>query len=379
MSVKYSNITEYCTFLRGLTYKKTDEVVFSKNAILRSNNVSVITNKLVFDEIKYIDDKILINDSKKVKKGSLLICTANGSKSHLGKVALIENEINFAFGGFMGLIVPNKDLSGKFLYYNLIAPRYKKFIKSLSDGANINNLKFSQFNDFTIPVPSLSEQQTIVEKLDFAFDAIEKAKANIEKNIENAKELFQSKLNAIFSQKGEGWEEKKLSEVFKMKSGVNLTSKMMKPDGEFPVFGGNNIAGYYDNYNFESGVIVGRVGALCGNVRFIDRKIWITDNAFKLTDFMFKLDFAFLTYLLNYKNLREYARQTAQPVISNSSLKDVLLNFPNSVQEQEKIVSHLDSLSEQTNLLKEKYKHKLANLEELKKSILEKAFKGELV
>ena len=379
MSVKYSNITEYCTFLRGLTYKKTDEVVFSKNAILRSNNVSVITNKLVFDEIKYIDDKILINDSKKVKKGSLLICTANGSKSHLGKVALIENEINFAFGGFMGLIVPNKDLSGKFLYYNLIAPRYKKFIKSLSDGANINNLKFSQFNDFTIPVPSLSEQQTIVEKLDFAFDAIEKAKANIEKNIENAKELFQSKLNEIFSQKGEGWEEKKLSEVFKMKSGVNLTSKMMKPDGEFPVFGGNNIAGYYDNYNFESGVIVGRVGALCGNVRFIDRKIWITDNAFKLTDFMFKLDFAFLTYLLNYKNLREYARQTAQPVISNSSLKDVLLNFPNSVQEQEKIVSHLDSLSEQTNLLKEKYKHKLANLEELKKSILEKAFKGELV
>lgn len=246
-------------------------------------------------------------------------------------------------------------------------------------GAVFNSINKGQIENLDIPVPPLSEQQAIVEKLDFAFDAIEKAKANIEKNIQNAKELFQSKLNEIFSQKGEGWEEKKLSEVFKLKSGVNLTSKMMIPDGEFPVFGGNNIAGYYDQFNFEHGVIVGRVGALCGNVRFIDSKIWITDNAFKLTDFKFKLDFKFLTYLLNFKNLRDFARQAAQPVISNSSLKDVVLNFPKSINEQKEIVLKLDNLSEQTDVLQEKYKQKLANLEELKKSILEKAFKGNLI
>ena len=77
--------------------------------------------------------------------------------------------------------------------------------------------------------------------------------------------------------------------------------------------------------------------------------------------------------------MRSYARQAAQPVISNSSLKDVILNFPNSIETQQQIVNQLDQLQEQTNLLVTKYQQKLANLEELKKSILEKAFKGELV
>ncbi len=147
----------------------------------------------------------------------------------------------------------------------------------------------------------------------------------------------------------------------------------------YPVYGGNRIAGYFNEYNFENGVIIGRVGALCGNVRFINQKIWITDNAFKLTDFKFDLDFKYLTYLLNWKNLRSYARQAAQPVISNSSLKDVLLNFPSSLDEQKEIVSQFDQLSAQTELLQQKYQQKLTNLEELKKSILEKAFKGELI
>ena len=302
----------------------------------------------------------------------LLCCTASVGEYALTKIELTTNQ------QFNGLVIKNKlEVDAKYLMY--CSSNLKKKLINVSGKTTIDFIAISKLKKIEVPIPPLPEQQAIVEKLDFAFDAIEKAKANIEKNIENAKELFQSKLNEIFSQKGEGWEEKKLSEVFKMKSGVNLTSKMMKPDGEFPVFGGNNIAGYYDDYNFESGVIVGRVGALCGNVRFIDRKIWITDNAFKLTDFRFDLDFQFLTYLLNFKNLREYARQTAQPVISNSSLKDVILSFPKSTTEQQKIVTQLNLLSDQTNLLQEKYKNKLANLDELKRSILEKAFKGELV
>ena len=72
-----------------------------------------------------------------------------------------------------------------------------------------------------MPIPSLSEQQQIVEKLDTAFDLIDRAKANIEKNIQNAKELFQSKLNQVFSEKGEGWEEIALYKVCTMKRGHN--------------------------------------------------------------------------------------------------------------------------------------------------------------
>ena len=297
-----------------------------------------------------------------------------GRKGNISKPILISERfwnVDTAFG----IYPKTKKMLPKFNYYQCLKIDFASYNK----GTTIPSLVKSDL--LTIPVKypeSIVEQETIVVKLDQAFVAIDQAKANIEKNIANAKELFQSKLNQIFSQNGDGWVEKTLEKTFKLKSGDGLTSKMMIQDGEYPVYGGNNIAGYYDKFNFEHGVIVGRVGALCGNARFINEKVWITDNAFKLTEFKYEFDFKFLSYLLNFKNLRSYARQAAQPVISNSSLKDVILNFPNSIETQQQIVNQLDQLQEQTNLLVTKYKQKLANLEELKKSILEKAFKGEL-
>jgi len=154
---------------------------------------------------------------------------------------------------------------------------------------------------------------------------------------------------------------------------------MMIENGKFPVYGGNGIAGMYDKFNLSnSNIIIGRVGALCGNVRHIKEKIWLTDNAFKITDWKYDFDHAFLAYLLNFKNLRSYARQAAQPVISNSSLENVLLQFPKLKAEQKSIVTKLDALSKETKKLETIYKQKLANLEELKKSVLKKAFAGEL-
>lgn len=276
-------------------------------------------------------------------------------------------------------IIRTKDfLKPEFLRYYQMSNSYLKDVDARVTGTTRSRISRKNLGLVEIPIPPVEEQQTIVAKLDEVFAAIDQAKYNIEKNIANAKELFQSKLNQIFSEKGEGWEEKTLEKTFKLKSGDGLTSKMMIQDGEYPVYGGNNIAGYYDKFNFEHGVIVGRVGALCGNARFINEKVWITDNAFKLTEFKYEFDFKFLSYLLNFKNLRSYARQAAQPVISNSSLKDVILNFPNSIETQQQIVNQLDQLQDQTNLLVFKYQQKLVNLEELKKSILEKAFKGEL-
>ena len=83
----------------------------------------------------------------------------------------------------------------------------------------------------------------------------------------------------------QGWEVRRLEDCFKLKSGDGLTSKMMSQGGEYPVFGGNGIAGWHDNFNLSgSNVIIGRVGALCGNVRHMNEHIWLTDNAFRIVD-----------------------------------------------------------------------------------------------
>jgi type I restriction enzyme S subunit len=172
-----------------------------------------------------------------------------------------------------------------------------------------------------------------------------------------------------------GWEKQRLEACFKLKSGDGLTSKMMSEDGEYPVYGGNGIAGLHNEYNLSgSNVIIGRVGALCGNVRHMDAMIWLTDNAFKITDFKFDFDHSFLTYLLNFKNLREYARQAAQPVISNSSLKDVILEFPKSLPEQQRIVSILDKCFSAIERSRNNAEQNLKNAKELFESYLQGVF-----
>jgi type I restriction enzyme S subunit len=174
-----------------------------------------------------------------------------------------------------------------------------------------------------------------------------------------------------------GWEVQFLENCFKLKSGNNLTSVDMSKYGTYPVFGGNGIAGYHNEYNLTgSNVIVGRVGALCGNVRHIKESIWLTDNAFKIVDFKFDFDNSFLTYLLNYIDLRSYARQAAQPVISNSSLKKVVLHFPKSIMEQQRIVAILDEAFAVIAKAKANAEQNLKNSRELFESYLQGVFEN---
>ena len=374
--MEYIELGKIAEFVRGPFGGSLKKNIFVNDGIAVYEQQHAIYNQ--FDQIRYFIDEDKFNEMKRFEvKPNDIIMSCSGT---MGKVAIVPKGVKKGIINQALLkITPSSKLDSRFLEYYMKSTIFFEFLNADAKGAAIKNVaSVKELKKIPVMVIPLEEQQTIVAKLDQAFAAIDQAKANIEKNIANAKELFQSKLNQIFSQNGDGWVEKTLEKTFKLKSGDGLTSKMMIQDGEYPVYGGNNIAGYYDKFNFEHGVIVGRVGALCGNARFINEKVWITDNAFKLTEFKYEFDFKFLSYLLNFKNLRSYARQAAQPVISNSSLKDVILNFPNSIETQQQIVNQLDQLQEQSNLLVTKYQQKLANLEELKKSILEKAFKGEL-
>ena len=323
--------------------------------------------------MKYIKDEIAIPQEKYIRKNTILICMSNGSKAHLGKVAYIDKDYDFAFGGFMGLLKPKCEINGKFVHLYLCSDEYKNFIKSLSDGANINNLKFDDLRKFEIPFPPLSEQNRIVKFLDNEFSKIDTLKTNAETNLKNAKELFESELRKTFG--NPIWKKKNFSDLFKLKSGEYLNSKDIS-EGEYPVYGGNGIIAFHNKYNLNgANVIIGRVGALCGNVRFISDPIWLTDNAFRIVFQTDEIDCLFATYLLNFLNLRSYARQAAQPVISNASLKDVSIPLP-PLSVQKEIVARLDKLSENVKRLEVNYKQIIANCDELKKSILKQTFQG---
>ena len=226
---------------------------------------------------------------------------------------------------------------------------------------------------------SLPEQQRIVGKLDAAFAALGEAQRLVERNRANARELFESYLNGVFERKGDGWVEKSIKECFRIRSGDFLPAKDMVIDGEHEVYGGNGVAGMHDAHNLSgSNVIIGRVGAKCGNVRHVQSPIWLTDNAFSISEYFVEFDHAFLTDLLNHLDLRSFARQAAQPVVSFSSLKDVVLHFPSSVKEQALIAEQFRVLSIEVGKLEATYQQKLVELAALKKGLLGAAFRGDL-
>lgn len=175
---------------RGLTYSKGDEVPFSSKRVLRSNNIDLESSSLDLTELKYLKEDFDIPEDRKVKKNSIFICMSNGSKQHVGKVAFIEDELDYAFGGFMGLIVPGANVVPKYVFYSCRSSVYRLFLSSIGNGIGITNLRFPDLANYSIPVPSIQEQEKIVAELDCLSDVIAKKKQQREELDKLARSVF---------------------------------------------------------------------------------------------------------------------------------------------------------------------------------------------
>lgn len=275
-------------------------------------------------------------------------------------------------------LLPLPQLDRRFLFHWLTSQQTVDAINATCTGARMPRANVSELMTFPIPLPPLAEQKRIVAVLDEAFEGLSRARANAEANLAGARELFECLREEVLRPDVSGWTKRNLADCFRLKSGDNLTSKEMVA-GSFPVYGGNGIAGTHNQSNLSGeNVIIGRVGALCGNARFIDHDIWLTDNAFKIADYRLPFDRQFLSHLLNFKNLRSLARQTAQPVISNSSLAELELDFPVATETQREIARKLSDAQTEIDGLESHYQGKLQTLDTLLQSLLQKAFSGEL-
>jgi len=230
--MKVVKLSEICTFSRGLTYSKSDEVDFSSNVVLRANNIDLDSNSLNLEDLRYIKDSIKIKKEKIAKRNSLIICTASGSKTHVGKVALIDEDYGYAFGGFMGQLTPNDKCYPKFLYYVLTSGLFKDFLMSLNDGANINNLKFSDIENYEVPLPILEKQHEIVEKLDSAFAEIDLLIEEAESNKRLLRQIYDQEVEDVFYRNINGWPSTTIDESCDYKNG-KAHEQLVDPAGEY--------------------------------------------------------------------------------------------------------------------------------------------------
>ncbi|MDA0199237.1 MAG: restriction endonuclease subunit S [Bacteroidetes bacterium] len=333
-----------------------------------------------------------LTKNNKPLKGDLLY-TRVGS---YGEAAVIEDDYEFSVFVSLTLIKVDKSkLNNYYLKHYLNSEAVKNLAKASISGSGVGNLNVGTVRKFTIPLPPLPEQQRIVSILDEAFAAIAKAKANAEQNLKNAKELFESYLQGVFENKGDGWEEKTLGQLCVFTQGIQRDVKLQsETEGENQVrflrivdyTQGNEPPRYIDfpgekyilntddvalvRYGASTGFVCrGLEGALANNLFRV-----IPKSLEKLTN-----DFLFI-YLQSpiFQNvIKATMNGAAMPAISFGLIEEIPFPLP-PLKEQQTIVRQLDALRAETQKLEAVYQKKIDDLEELKKSILQKAFAGEL-
>lgn len=373
---KYRDISE------GLPYVATKDVSY-ESVIDYDNGVKIPEKDL---------DKFRI-----AHKNSILICAEGGSAGR----KLAFNTKNICFVNKLFALEPFDFMEPRYIFYFYQTYDFQEQFKSKMTGL-IGGVSMGKFKNIEIPVPPIQIQKQIVAILDKAFEKLSKAKENAEKNLNNAKEVFESYLQKVFEELREDSDNTNLGKVCDFVRGPfggSLKKSYFVPEG-YAVYEQqhaindqfDNIRYFIDDKKFQEmqrfelkfGDLIMSCSGTMGKIAIVPKNIKqgiINQALLKLTPHK-NLNINFLKTWMESQDfqdqLNKFSKGAAiKNVASVKTLKEIKVPIP-SIDNQNKVISKLDNLSEQTKQLENIYSQKLSSLEELKQSILQKAFKGEL-
>lgn len=360
-----------------------------------------IKEKFISTTEEFITEDGLKNSSAKLfKKGTLLYSIF----ATLGEVAILDIDAT-TNQAIAGINIKENNINSLYLMY---------FLRSIKDeicnkgrGVAQNNLNLSILKQIEIPLPPLKEQERIVGILDESFAKIDESIKILEQDLLNLDELMQSALQKAFNplkdnakenyKLPQGWEWKSLGEIGEIITGTTPSKNNPNFYGnEYPLFkpsdlNGDMIIKYasdnlsklgFDNARNlpKDTILVVCIGASIGKVGVsgVNGSCNQQINAI-IPNSAFTSKYLFFVCLSNYFQtiLKKNASQTTLPIINKTEFSKLQIPLP-PLKEQEQIASHLDELSSHVKNLKQNYQAQIKDLQELKNSLLDKAFKGNL-
>jgi type I restriction enzyme S subunit len=297
------------------------------------------------------------------------------------------------------IVAKQEQIDARFLLYFLSTVQTQDLVQDHS----YPSLNLPTISGIQVPVPPLEEQKRIVGVLDQAFEGIAATVTIAENNLRNARALFDSHLQTIFSQKGEGWVETRLGDIADFKNGLNFTRQskgqtlQMVGVGDFqnlsivPVEGLQSVTidgTLSEDYLIKKDDIL--LVRSNGSRDLVGRCMLVPDvnRATSFSGFIIRLRFdssaiapRFLLHFMKSSSTRDrLTRDGGGANISNinqAKLSTLPIYVP-PLKDQQKIVSQLDAFAAETQKLERIYERKLTALAELKKSLLHQAFSGAL-
>ncbi|MCC5793924.1 MAG: restriction endonuclease subunit S [Chromatiales bacterium] len=400
-----AKLSDLCEFRNGLW--KGKKPPFVHVGVIRNTNFRA-DGSLDDSDIAFLDVEQRQFEKRSLQYGDLILeKSGGGPKQPVGRVVLFDKKDGlYSFSNFTSVVrvLDSSRLDFRYLHRVL----YWYYISGVTESmqrrsTGIRNLEFSAYKSLDIPLPPLPEQKRIVAILDEAFAGIATAVANTEKNLANARELFESYLNAVFSQSHEGWMDRPLrdfsasvstgpfgsmlhksdyvSKGVPLVNPINIIHGTIQPDERKMI--GPETKARLQSYVLQAGDIViarrGEIGRcavvteeqsgwVCGTGCFFVRPTNIVDPNF----------LANMLRSARYRSELERLSTGATMLnLSNTALSNLRISVPDLVQ-QKAILGHISELSMQCQEIRYIYQQKLAALAELKQSLLQKAFSGEL-
>lgn len=366
-------------------------------------------DQIDFENCKFISDsdfEQLVKNGCKPNKGDVLF-SKDGT---VGKVALIDYEREFVVLSSLAIVRPDsRRIDSAYLKYMMQSPTFLAAAIGKKTGAAIRRIILRDLKSIRLPVPSLPEQRRIVNILDEAFDGIAIANANAEKNLQNARALFESHLQAVFVNRKKHWLKKQLSSFCEIKHGYAFEGADFSvdvPDGLPLVITPGNFTEYGElifternakrfsgkvptGFLFDRGDLVVVMTDLSSKMKIlgkpafvesanvlhnqrIGRVVFLDDIVEKRLLYYYLMTEGFL------KNIKGSATGT---MVKHTAPKRILANvisFPPDRKEQRELISQFDDFRAESRRLESIYQRKLAALDELKQSMLHQAFSGAL-
>ena len=404
---------------QGWEIKKLGEVCSLLNRgispkYLEAGGVCVLNQKCIRDHLISFEQSRLhdsltkpVSPEKFIKLGDVLVnSTGNGTLGRVAQVRKIPKEL-VTIDSHVTIVRPKEGMFfSDFFGYMLIL--IEESIKEAGEGCGgQTELARSVLSEkFIVQYPrSIQEQKCIAAILDETFDNIAKAKVNAEQNLNNAKELFDSYLQSVFANNSKGWEEIKLGEIAKVVGGYSFKSTDFKKQGKYQVLRMGNVRPGYIRPNENpvfidylddkvrekallklNDVIITQTGTNkkrdYGFTVIIEKENYLLNQRIAVIRFPSSLLPKFFLYF-SWTNLFKdqfFANETGtvgQGNVGITAITDAKIPFPKLAQ-QLTIVHKLEELSNDCKKLESIYQKKVIALDELKKSILQKAFSGQL-
>ncbi len=374
---KVKTLSEVCEVVNGGTPKTgVKEYWGNEHLWITPAEMGKRLSPYADDTARKITSQGLRDSSARLLPSNSVILSSRAPIGHL----VINTKPMATNQGCKGL-VPSESLAYKYLFYFLQAN--VDFLNDLGSGATFKELSGGKLKEVKIPLAPLNQQHRIVAILDQAFEGIAKARANAEQNLQNARALFESHLQSIFTQRGEGWEVKTLNQIAENLDNKRVPiTKNVRTNGVYPYYGASGIVDYVGEYIFDEDLLLvsedgANLLARTYPIAFsISGKTWVNNHAHVLR-FKEFITQKLVEFYLNSISLNDFVSGMAQPKLNQKMLNTIPIPSP-LIEIQRSLVEKLNLLRTETQRLEALYQRKIDCLDELKKSLLQQAFAGEL-